>query len=341
MNSQPEELDRLSARFRKFADSEARDSSPLYASLAARVAEDPDLLNIAALVPEGQPVANLLFGAVQYLLRPTGEQISSEFTEEQAFRIFRMTAVGRLPKIELILSNRFVQTNEVRRSIYLLPAFIRICQFFPGREFALVELGTSAGLNLLFDEYRFQFRRRPPFWESGFERRSPGYPTRPPQTAHDNDARQSNCFPDWNRLKPVDIGNEAEVEWLRSLIWPEHRDRAELLEEALAVRRESDVQVHAGDGVAMLRSIIEPLPVQVVPIVSHTHVANQLRAESRVELLRHIAGFGVTRDFVHLHNNIEPHLHATIWSGDARADLPLALVDGHARWVEWLDAWHS
>lgn len=58
----------MSERFYMFAEQECSGSSPLYEHLAEQIAGDDDILQLAAQAPDGQPVPNLLFGAVHYLL---------------------------------------------------------------------------------------------------------------------------------------------------------------------------------------------------------------------------------------------------------------------------------
>jgi len=63
MNEQ-RNLDRMAGRFVRFAAQEACDSSPLYERLSHAIADDPEILALAAHARRGQPVPNLLFAAV-------------------------------------------------------------------------------------------------------------------------------------------------------------------------------------------------------------------------------------------------------------------------------------
>lgn len=58
----------IAASFRWNAEHVLGDSSLLYQKLAYRVADDADLLALAARAQPHQPPMNLLFGAVHYLL---------------------------------------------------------------------------------------------------------------------------------------------------------------------------------------------------------------------------------------------------------------------------------
>src|SRR5690348_12222005 len=58
----------LSQRFVAFAEHECRGRSPLYERLSNAIAQDGELLRLAAEARPGQPVPNLFFAAVQFLL---------------------------------------------------------------------------------------------------------------------------------------------------------------------------------------------------------------------------------------------------------------------------------
>ena len=55
------------------------------------------------------------------------------------------------------LAARPIQTNEVRRSWALLPCFLEIARLTGGGTFDVIELGPSAGFNLLWDRYGYSY----------------------------------------------------------------------------------------------------------------------------------------------------------------------------------------
>jgi len=328
------DIEGLAQRFRTFAQVEAKDSSPTYAALAERIANDPLVLEVAAEAPASQPLPNLLFAAVQYLLED--DPITDEEPAERAFARLQEVVTSRQQQVAHLLKTRLVQTNEVRRSIVIHSAIARACHDLPPGPIALIEIGASAGLNLLFDLYEFQYGHGPRFgkWGSPVFIRCSLRGDKTPCMSWPFSIIVSRLGID---LNPIDVHDEDQLQWLRALIWPEHDDRRLLLDLALDIRRDRPLDVIAGDGVELLPSILEKLPADVAPVVFHTFVANQLSSDSKKRLVETIDTFGVERDIAHVHNHLADGLHATTYRRGKRIEIPLAQMEGHARWVEWHD----
>lgn len=233
------------------------------------------------------------------------------------------------------MRSRLVQTNEVRRSAYLFPSLVFASSYFDSRALALVEIGTSAGLNLIWDCYRYSYGGESVYGDLA----SPVLITssfRGPKPA----ALSAAMPPISNRigldLNIVDTSIPDQADWLRALVWPEHEERRELMDAALMERSRVELDLRVGDGFSWIEGIAEGLPAEVLVCVYHTHVANQISEESRTRFLDQMARIGAKRDLVHVFNNIEPHLHLTAYRDGVRMEVPIANTDGHARWIEWL-----
>lgn len=333
----------LADRFKIFAD-ECAGSSELYRNLSLKIAQDEELLALAATSREGQPEPNLLFGAVHYLLlngkeNPLGRYYPSLKIDpegpEYAFPAFRKFALGHANEIESILSERLVQTNEVQRSAYLFPAILTTHRLFENKPISLIELGASAGFNLLWDLYAYQYNEDEPvgLLTSSLKLTSSFRGDKRPDF--------SGLMPTISRrigidLHPVDLMDKDQVLWLQALVWPEHFERRARLNKAVRIAMINPLDMVTGDAVEALPGVLAEIPASEVAYVYHTWVANQMSEAQREKLLQIVDEFGQKQDIVHIHTNIEPHLHATIYRNDERIDMPLAKVDGHARWIEWL-----
>ena len=334
----------LSERFRQFARRECRGSSSLYEHLAERIADDAELLRLAAHSSGGQPVPNLFLGAVHYLLlggirHPAAEYYPSLVDDPreptEAFVEFKAFCERYAHEIIPILKNKLVQTNEVRRCAYLYPSFCHIYKV-TGKPLALIEIGTSAGLQLLWDQYSYSYRT------------GRTYGARQSPLEIDADIRGAS-FPFLFEQSPpvtsrigldLHINRIADPEnylWLRALIWPEHQERVRCFERAAACLSGQPLELIEGDGVALLPSVASGAAKDATLCIFHTHVANQIPRESKLELEEQIRALGLQRDVFHLYNNM--------WDGDLHLDYflegrqfknTIAKTDGHGRWFEWL-----
>jgi len=217
-----------------YANSFHLNPSPLYTWLSLEVAADPDILVLVANADMAQQVSNLLFGAVHLLLLGGVRHPIAKFYPdlgtwplEEAYPFFRAFCLEHAEAIEQLATTRQVQTNEVQRCASLLPAAERVLRGAKGRSFMLIEIGSSAGLKLLWDHYGYDYGK------AGYI----GNAAAPIQlhctTLGDLHPPLPRAFPSIVRgvgidLTPVDVQNETATHWLRALIWPEHRGRARL-----------------------------------------------------------------------------------------------------------------
>ena len=336
--------DELSQIFKSFAKNECKGSSRLYEYLALEIAKDDELLELCQNCRRGQPVPNLLFGAVHYLLLKGAVHKLKEFYPslvikpqhyKESFRYFKDFCLINKDEVIKILQTKLVQTNEVRRCAYLYPVFSYIYEKTK-KPFALIEIGTSAGLQLLWDKYSYSYNTDEVVGNIGSalnitsELKSDTTPflqsTSPPVTTRIG-----------IDLNPVDLNDEEEYLWLKSLIWTEHKDRRIMFEKAAKYIKEYPVHLVKREGVGLLSEIVDSVPLENTVCIYHTHVANQMSKETRKSLLNIVESIGKYRDVFHIYNNIQDkYLHLDYYLNGVEYKQTIAETDGHGRWFKWL-----
>ncbi|OCA91010.1 hypothetical protein A8F94_03865 [Bacillus sp. FJAT-27225] len=336
---------KLAETFKTFAERECNNSSELYESLSMKISEDPHILELSSYASPGQPVPNLLFGAVHYLLLKGTDHPLARFyasintnprSPEAAFLSFKEFCSVHQEQIIELLQTKLVQTNEVRRCGYLFPAFSHIYEI-THKPLALIEIGTSAGFQLLWDHYSYSYGTGEVYGssESGVFIQS------------EIKGKGQLLFPD--SAPPVkarygvdlhmnDMGNQENSLWMKALIWPEHHDRRALFEKAVHCMNKNQEKITfiEGDGVELLPNIAGRIPKEFTVVVFHTHVANQIPYDTKLKLLETIETIAVERDIFHLYNNIRDHYLRLDSFVDGVNDHKLvAETDGHGRWFDW------
>ncbi len=347
--STPTTLAAFAQTFQRFAEEECRGYSPLYEQLAMGLAADAELLRLAAQAPPGQPVPNLLLGAVHYLLyQQPATPLASYYPSltatpqpiQEAYPAFRDFCLARQAEIVDIMRTRRVQTNEVRRCACLMPAFSRVAALAGNLPLALVEIGTSAGLNLLWDHYRYAYEtgERVGDPSAAVEIRSTFRGAKRPQLPTTLPTVQTRIGID---LNVIDVRTLADTLWLKALIWPEHHERAALLTQALAVVQKQPPTLLTGDGVARLPTILAQLPAATTACIFHTYTLNQIPVEARLHLTNLLTQFSQQRPIYRVScewiGTPGPQLTLQQYHLGEQTETVLANCDAHARWIEWLD----
>ncbi len=234
------------------------------------------------------------------------------------------------------LIGRPVQTNEVGRSAALLGGFLLVAAQ-TGLPLRLLELGSSGGLNLRFDRYRYEGLAG-----SWGDPASPVRVTgtfegdRPPLDAGVTVAERSGCDP-----RPVDPGTEEGRLTLLSYVWPDQADRLRQLEGALEIAGELLVELEQAGAADWLESRLAEPESGIATVVFHSIVTQYLETEELERLRRTLAEAGARASAAAplAHLAMEPggeqaDVRLTVWPrGEERL---IARSGYHGRPVRWL-----
>jgi hypothetical protein len=239
------------------------------------------------------------------------------------------------------VSTRLVQTNEVRRCSYLLPAVQLTASLAAPAPLALIEPGASAGLNLGLDRYAYHYGS--PVIPAGT--RTPLTLTCelrgsiPPPLTLPSAAITWRAGIDLNPLSPLDPDDTA---WLRALVWPDHPSRARRLGQALrTMGQHPPVPVHAGDATSLLPALVASAPPDTAVCVMHTAFLAHLTPAERDRFQQQILAISAGRPLYWISGETRtdpaaPRLHLTTCeNGAVTGQWQLARYHSHGAWLEW------
>jgi len=249
----------LSGHFRAFAATVERDGGSTYPAICRGIADDADVLSLldGAPLPQRRPL--LLLAAVHSLLLAGTEHALAAYYDTVALvrgTPYAAPAGGDVTaafvdfcrvhraEVEQLVATRSTQTNEVGRCTGLLPGLCLIAaQYGWAEPLSLLDLGTSAGLNLLFDDYAYIYRAA----EDGAVLTAGAARS---EVVLECTARDDLTYlPEFRLprmaervgldLSPVDPFSDDEARWLQACQWPDNPVRFERLRAAVANVRAS------------------------------------------------------------------------------------------------------
>ncbi|MFH8567853.1 DUF2332 domain-containing protein [Streptomyces sp. NPDC017993] len=295
-------------RYREFSWQQARGQSDAHEELTARISQDAEFCDVlAGSLPAGnkqQP--NLLLAAVRYLDGPHAEQGPHG---EAAYGRWREWTIRHWDEVRAVIMQRGTQTNEPARCATLLPLLARLPQ-----PLALLEVGTSAGLCLHPDRYRYRYEGGAEGHGHGAQEvGTPGSPvtftcrtSRAAPPSADGPyapAPGATALPeivwrggiDLDPLDPVDRVDDNR--WLQALVWPGQRARADRLAAAVeAVRDAPRPTLVRGDLIDELPALAAAAPREATLVIFHSTVLMYLSPARRAEFARLVRSILAERD---------------------------------------------
>jgi hypothetical protein len=232
------------------------------------------------------------------------------------------------------------QTNEIARSAMLLPGFLTIARE-TNLPLDICEIGSSAGLNLLFDRFFYDFGGK--LWGD------PASPVRlSPEVRGDSapplDATVVISDRAGSDIGPIHIAAPAERLRLRSYVWADQALRLARLDAAIGLAEANPFTLEQADAAAFMRRRFAGQDAGAARVLFHSimwhYMPDAAKQAIRSTLLE--AGTMATAKapiaWLRLEplDTRQPHamLSLTLWPGGETRDL--ARCDYHGRWIEWL-----
>ncbi len=231
------------------------------------------------------------------------------------------------------------QTNEAGRSSNFIGAMLwLVARGLPPR-FECLEIGSSAGINLMLARYRYDLGGVTVGPEPGAMRFSPEWQGNSPPDLAIEIVSTKGCD-----VSPVDLADPAQALRLKAYIWPEHTVRFERMAAAIAEAERSPpdlVQMNAADFVEA--ELAKPQVSGTTRVLMHSIVWQYVSKDqqARVTAAMEQAGARATAErplaWIALEANRTVHLHELVvryWPDGSQPQM-LARAHPHGAIIDW------
>jgi hypothetical protein len=234
------------------------------------------------------------------------------------------------------------QTNEAGRSANFIAAMLWLAEQGLPPHFACLEIGSSAGINLMLDRYAYDLGGVQVGPEQPVMHFAPDWQGPPPPDRAITITATRGCD-----VAPVDLTDPDGALRLRAYIWPEHTVRFERMDAAIraaAAQKPDLVQATAADFVEA--ELAKPQAAGTTRMLMHSIVWQYVPADqqARVRAAMEAAGAKATAErplawvMVEADRTVHRHmLTVRYWPGGGET-VQLAWSHPHGADVEWLGA---
>lgn len=232
------------------------------------------------------------------------------------------------------------QTNEAGRSANFIASMLWLAERGLPARFECLEIGSSAGINLMLDRYRYDLGGVTVGPEDAVMHFAPSWKGAPPPDRTVGIVITKGCD-----VAPVDLTDPAQALRLKAYIWPEHTVRFERMEAAIRAageRRPDLVRMNAADFVEA--QLVQPQAIGTTRMLMHSIVWQYVPGDQqdRVRAAMEAAGARATEDkplawvSVEADRTVHRHmLRVRYWPG-GEDEVQLAWSHPHGADVEWM-----
>jgi hypothetical protein len=294
--------------------------------------------------PQADALALRACGALNYFARSGLPALASLYpphpppSEDEFWRGAR-TAIDQIDEPLTRFLDSAPQTNEVARSALLLPGYLTIAELTK-RPLEIRELGASAGLNLSFDRYFYDYGARQ--WgapEAKVKISCEWRGAAGPLIRTLEVAGRRGCD-----LNPIDASDPAERAHMLAYIWPDQSERLARAEAALDLAAHANMPVEKIDAARFAERELAAGAAGKTLVLAHTifwqYLAKETKAAIRAAIAEAADRATPASPFAWLRLEAEAEeprgavLRLSLWP-HGPLDKRLALASFHGQWIEW------
>ncbi len=232
------------------------------------------------------------------------------------------------------------QTNEAGRSVNFMAAMLWLADKGLPPVFECLEIGSSAGINLMMDRYAYNLGGTRAGSDRPVMTFAPEWKGAPPPQADVEIASLKGCD-----VAPVDLADPNQALRLKAYIWPEHRVRFDRMEAAIAAAKEQAPDIVRMDAADFVEAeLAEPQAERTTRVLMHSIVWQYLPKDQqeRITAAMEEAGERATPDkalaWIAVEADRTVHRHALkvrYWPGGG-AETQLTWSHPHGADIEWV-----
>jgi hypothetical protein len=231
------------------------------------------------------------------------------------------------------------QTNEAGRSANFVAALHWLAHRVAPM-FEINEIGSSAGMNLLIDRYRYDLGGVVSGPDDASVTIRPEWRGSPPPANAFTISKIRGCD-----LTPINVRGDAAADRLRAYIWPEMAERFARMDAGIAMIREHGIDLVQGDAADWVEAMLAaPQAPNTTRVLMHSIVWQYLPGETQARITKAMETAAATATpeqplaWIALETNRDTFQHELMvryWPLGGTMQV-LGTAHAHGAWVEWI-----
>ena len=278
----------LAEVYRHFGEVDAAKASPLYERVAVALSESDEALRAIESAPARKRHPTVILAALHDLaLAGRAPELAAAYANadgDAAAGAALDTLLRMTDSVVAIAVRRQVRTNQSGHCAVLYPAITEAARRAGANAVGLIDVGSSAGLNLNVDRVGITY-------SNGQTLGDPSSPVQQscsivgdqhiPTRAMPEVVARIGIDPD-----PLDLTDPDDARWLRACLWPDQPEQ--ILEAEIALVATDPPLLLQGDAVDVLPDAFARVPADALPVVITTWALSRFPLESRLRFLHRL-----------------------------------------------------